>query len=138
MRRNALAAAAVLLAASAVQAASPAAGLWATPEENGRVEVRDCGAGVCGYVVDGDHIRADPAVKDLMNKNRALRGRTLKGLGIFEGLTGGPPRWKGRVYNPVDGGIYSGYVTLKSPDVLVLTGCIIWPLCQSQTWKRVG
>lgn len=129
---------ALALLSASPAAASSAAGLWSTPQEHGRVEVRDCGAGVCGYVVDGDHIRADPAVHDLMNRNTALRGRPLKGLPIFEGMTGGPPKWRGKVYNPVDGGVYSGYVVQHGPDVLVLTGCIIWPLCQSQTWKRVG
>ena len=101
------------------------------------MEVADCGGGICGRVLDGDHIRAQPGVTDRMNKNPALRGRTLKGLAIFEGLTGGPPRWRGRVYNPVDGGIYSGYVVQHGLDRLVLTGCIVWPLCQSQTWTRV-
>ncbi len=124
-----------LLLATA-HAASPA-GVWRTPEENGRVEVRECAGGICGYVRDGEHLRADPGVTDNMNKKPALRTRPLKGLPIFEGMTGGPSRWTGKVYNPVDGGVYSGSVTLKSADRLVLTGCIVWPLCQSQTWERV-
>ena len=122
----------------ALAAAASPVGVWDTPQEHGRVEVTDCGGGICGRVLDGDHIRANPSVKDLMNRNTALRGRPLKGLPIFEGLKGGPPKWRGKVYNPVDGGIYSGYVVQHGPDTLVLTGCIIWPLCQSQTWKRVG
>ena len=126
------------LFASTAHAASPAAGLWATPQENGRVEVRDCGGGLCGFVVDGDHIRADPNVTDNMNKNKALRGRRLKGIALFEGFTGGPRKWTGKVYNPVDGGVYSGSVRLLSPDRLKLQGCIIWPLCQTQVWRRVG
>ena len=126
-----------LVLAGAAQAASPAAGLWATPEENGRVEVRDCGGGLCGFVENGDHIRADPNVTDNMNKNPALRGRRLKGVALFEGMRGGPRKWTGKVYNPVDGGIYSGSVVLLAPDRLKLQGCIVWPLCKSQVWKRV-
>ena len=57
---------------------------------------------------------------------------------IFENLTGGPTKWTGRIYNPVDGGLYAGTLVQRSPDVLVLTGCITWPLCQSQTWRRVN
>ena len=128
---------ALALLATPAAAASPAVGVWSTPQEHGVVEVTDCGPGICGRVVNGDHIRANPTVTDLMNKNTALRGRPLKGLLIFEGLTGGPPKWRGHVYNPVDGGIYSGYVVQHGPDALVLTGCIIWPLCQSQRWTRV-
>ena len=139
MRRSTLAlVAAGLTLATAAHAASPATGFWATPEEDGRVEVRDCGAGVCGFVADGDHIRADPNVTDNMNKNPALRGRKLKGTPLFEGMRGGPKKWTGKVYNPVDGGIYSGSVTLLSPDRLKLQGCIVWPLCKTQVWKRVG
>ena len=100
------------------------------------MEVRDCGAGVCGYIVDGDHLRADPTVHDRMNKNPALRSRTLKGLPIFENLTGGPTKWTGKIYNPVDGGTYAGSLVQRSPDVLVLTGCVARILCQSQTWRR--
>ena len=61
----------------------------------------------------------------------------MKGLPLFEDLTGGPKVWRGKVYNPVDGGIYSGSVTLTSADTLKLTGCIIWPLCKTQVWNRV-
>lgn len=128
----------LLAAAAPAFAASPAVGLWATPEENGRVQVTDCGGGLCGRVVDGDKIRANPAVKDVKNKDAALRDRTLKGAALFEGMTGGPTTWRGKVYNPVDGGIYSGSVTLTAPDSLRLQGCIVWPLCKTQTWKRVG
>ncbi len=137
MMKAGLGAAAVLLAAGTAGAASPAAGVWSTPQEHGVVEVADCGGGLCGRIVNGDHIRADPAVTDRMNRNAALRGRPLKGLAIFQGLTGGPPKWRGRVYNPVDGGAYSGYMVQHGPDALVLTGCIVWPLCQSQRWTRL-
>ena len=128
--------AAALGAAPSATAASSAVGLWSTPQDHGRVQVRECGAGLCGYATDGDHLRADPSVHDRMNKNPALRSRPLKGVPIFEGLTGGPPRWSGLVYNPVDGGTYTGSVTLKSADTLVLTGCVARILCQSQTWRR--
>lgn len=132
--------AAVIAAATAggVRAATPAVGVWATPEENGRVEVRECGSGLCGYVVDGDHIRAEPGVKDLQNRDPALRGRTLKGLPLFEGMTGGPKLWRGKVYNPVDGKIYSGSFEVIDADRVKLQGCFIYPLCKTQVWKRVG
>ena len=126
-----------LLAAAPSALASPATGTWSTPQEHGVVEVSDCGGGICGRIVNGDHLRAEPNVSDRMNRDPALRGRPLKGLPIFEGLSGGPPRWRGKIYNPVDGGLYSGYLTQPGPDALVLTGCIVWPVCLSQRWTRL-
>ena len=119
------------------RAASPASGRWSTPENNGVVEVSECGAGVCGAVVTSDRIKADPGLKDAYNKTIALRTRPIQGLQIFHEMTGGPEIWKGRVYNPADGGTYSGSVRLVSADRMKLTGCIVWPLCKSETWTRL-
>ena len=135
--RLALSAALLSLALAAAAHASPATGVWRTPEEGGKVEISDCGPGICGHIVDGTRLRTDPNVTDNINKNPALRTRKLKGLPLFEDLIGGPKVWKGKVYNPVDGGLYSGSVTLTGPDQLKLTGCIVWPLCKTQVWNRV-
>ena len=118
-------------------AASPASGLWRTTENGGIVEVVDCGGGICGRVVTSERIKADPTIKDAYNKNPALRGRPIKGLALFEGMTGGPQVWKGKVYNPADGGTYSGTVKLVDAERLSLRGCIVFPLCKTQTWTRV-
>ena len=126
----------VLLAASSALA-SAASGRWRTAENGGVVEVIDCGEAVCGRVVSSLQITADPEIKDAYNKNPALRGRLIKGVALFEDMRGGPTLWKGRVYNPADGGTYSGTVTLISADALRLRGCIVFPLCKTQTWTRI-
>ena len=128
----------LVFAAATPALASPLDGLWRTPEDGGIVRLYDCGDGVCGKVVDSEALKRDPAMPDRYNKDPALRTRTIKGLEIVHHVVGGPQEWKGgSVYNPNDGGTYRGSLKLVGPDTLKLTGCIIFPLCKSQTWTRV-
>jgi uncharacterized protein (DUF2147 family) len=46
-------------------------------------------------------------------------------------------RWKGDLFNPENGKIYGGTITLDSPTELTLTGCLIAFLCQSERWNKV-
>ena len=135
---RAAAAAAVAVAALAGAAdASPISGRWHTQSNNGIVEVSDCGPGVCGRVLTSDRIRTDPNLQDSRNKDPALRTRPIRGMALFEEMTGGPRVWRGRVYNPEDGKTYSGSVTSVSADKMKLTGCVLRIFCKSQTWTRV-
>ena len=123
--------------ATVVQAAEPT-GLWATPANGGRVQISRCGDSLCGKLAGSNDLKVDPAFRDINNRDPALRGRALMGLPMLWGFTGGPERWSGgRVYNPQDGGIYSGSIELLSADTLKLKGCIVAPLCRSQVWVRV-
>lgn len=127
----------VLALLAAAPADASAAGLWATPVGNGRVEIAECGAGLCGKLMDADRLRRDPNLKDGNNRDPALRNRPGKGLPLFEGWVGGPPRWKGRIYNPQDGRTYAGSAELVGPDRLKLQGCVFYPLCMTEVWTRV-
>ena len=128
-----------LMAPALAFAASPLAGDWNTPEKHGVVRIYDCGDALCGKVVAGDDIKADPTITDQKNKDAALRSRTMKGLVIFTGLTGGPKEYKGAsLYNPADGGTYKGSITLVDDKTLRLTGCIVWPACKTQVWRRAS
>ena len=125
-------------AAAPAFAASPAEGLWLTPTHNGQVQISQCGQALCGKLLTSDRIKADPNLKDVENKDAAQRGRLLKDLPLLQGFTGGPSQWKGgSVYNPEDGGTYKGTIKMLNPDQLKLTGCIVFPLCKTQTWNRV-
>lgn len=134
-------AAAVVAAAAAL--ASPAlagdpTGLWQTPTNGGQVRIARCGEALCGTLVTSNHIRADPNLRDVRNKNEAQRNRTLRGLPMLSGFTGGPTEWRGgTVYNPEDGGAYRGAITMTDDNSLRLRGCIVAPLCKTQTWTRV-
>jgi len=67
-----------------------------------------------------------------------LRNRQLKGLTILQGFARGENGWDGgSIYNPDDGGTYKATITIADPDTLKLKGCIVWPLCKTQVWKRL-
>ena len=129
---------AVMIAVPAFAAPS-IVGEWNTPEKHGVVRIYECGDALCGKVVNGDDIKADPTLTDQKNKDAALRSRTMKGLVIFSGLTGGPKEYKGAsLYNPADGGTYHGSMTVVDDNTVKLTGCVVFPLCKTQVWHRAN
>jgi uncharacterized protein (DUF2147 family) len=118
--------------------AADVTGLWATPTNGGQVEIGRCGNSLCGKLVTSESIKADAGLKDAKNKDKAQRGRTLKNLQMLYDFTGGPTKWTGgKVYNPDDGGTYSGTIEVLSDNQLKLKGCIVAPLCKTQVWNRV-
>ena len=146
---------AMMLAAAAQMAGTPAgtsaaggpaddiAGRWITETRHGIVEITPCGASICGRLIDSDTIRGDPRSRDDNNKDPAQRQRPLKGLMMLQGFHAGTAHsaksWNsGSVYNPDDGGTYHGTITVVDARTLKVRGCIVWPLCKSQVWKRVG
>jgi uncharacterized protein (DUF2147 family) len=130
---------AMMLAAAALSPAERIAGRWMTETRHGVVEIAPCGASICGRLIDSDSIRADPQRRDEHNKDAAQRQRPLKGLTMLEGFHGSGSEWDGgSVYNPDDGGTYHGTLTMVDANRLKVRGCIVWPLCKSQIWKRVS
>jgi uncharacterized protein (DUF2147 family) len=138
MFRTTLIAVAALGALAGPAFAADVTGLWATPTNGGQVEIGRCGNSLCGKLVTSDHIKTDPSLKDVKNKDKAQRDRTLKNLQMLYDFTGGPTKWTGgKVYNPDDGGTYSGTLEVLSDNQLKLKGCIVAPLCKTQVWNRV-
>lgn len=118
--------------------ADQALGRWATPSKHGVVEIAPCGGSICGKLVESDSIRTNPGFADSKNKNPALRSRPLKGMMLLQGFTRSDTGWDGgSIYNPEDGGTYKATITIVDADTLKLKGCIVWPLCKTQTWKRL-
>lgn len=137
MFRTTMIAAAFGLMATPVLAAD-ATGLWQTPTNGGQVEIARCGNSLCGKLVSSNHIRENPALKDVRNKDESQRVRTLKNLQMLYDFTGGPTKWTGgKVYNPDDGGTYSGTIELIGENQLKLKGCIVAPFCKTQVWTRL-
>ena len=141
MRVKVLAVALAVLAVSgaraADQGADAAVGRWRTAQDGGVVEVSRCGDGLCGNIVTSERLKADPMQKDIRNKVPSLRERPIKGLAIFQNMAGGPTLWQGKIYNPIDGGMYAGSLQLTGADTLTLKGCLVWPLCRAQNWRRM-
>jgi uncharacterized protein (DUF2147 family) len=132
----------LLAAAAALGSPAAVAGKWETPTKHGVVEIVACGPSICGRLVESDGLRANPQLRDVHNKDTAQNGRPLKGLLMLQGFAAttvnGKEGWDGgTIYNPDDGGTYKGTITMVDADTLKLRGCIVWPLCKSQTWKRV-
>jgi uncharacterized protein (DUF2147 family) len=127
-----------MLAAAAAVSPDSAVGRWRTETRNGIVEVERCGASICGKLVTSDGLRTNPDMRDINNKDPNLRGRKLMNLQVLSGFQRGDGEWTGgTIYNGDDGGTYKATVTPIDADHLKVKGCIIWPLCKSQTWTRV-
>jgi len=94
-------------------------GKWRTPSKHGVVELGRCGESVCGRLVDSDGLKTNPDLRDANNK--------AKGNEWVEG----------QIYNPEDGGTYKATITPSGANSLKLKGCIVWPLCKTQTWTRI-
>ena len=128
----------MLLLAAATRSPDQASGRWRAETKNGIVEVARCGGSICGTLVTSDGLKAEPDLRDTHNKDAALRGRRLVGLQLLGGFTRGAGEWTGgTIYKADDGNTYKATVTPIDPDHLQVKGCIIWPLCKSQTWTRV-
>ncbi|RHW19060.1 DUF2147 domain-containing protein [Sphingomonas gilva] len=139
--KRALLALALLSVPSALPAAGEEAliGRWNTQKQGGVVEIHRCGQALCGRVVDGAPLRANPDQRDTRNPDKALRGRRVMGLRVLHGFTGGPREWKGGpLYDPETGdGAKSGTLTLVDASTLKVKGCLMAFLCRTQTWTRV-
>jgi uncharacterized protein (DUF2147 family) len=133
-----LAAAALATALASPALAGDPTGLWQTPTNGGQVRIARCGQALCGTLVTSNTIRADANARDAENRDTTLRSRTLRNLPMLTGFTGGPTEWRnGSVYNPADGRTYRGTITMTGDNSLNLRGCVVAPLCKTQTWTRV-
>jgi uncharacterized protein (DUF2147 family) len=114
-------------------------GTWKTPKHDGKVVIEECGAAICGRVIDGRELRANPNQTDVRNPNVSKRERKILGLNILEGYTGGPTAWTGgTVYDPQTGDSSSdSTLTLQSPNTLVVKGCRL-VFCRSETWTKIA
>jgi uncharacterized protein (DUF2147 family) len=122
----------------AAPSADSVVGQWKTETRNGIVDVTRCGPSLCGTLLTSDGIRANPALKDINNKDEKLRGRQLKGVTMLQGFTQSEGIWDGgTIYNAEDGRIYKARITPVDANTLKLRGCVFVPLCKTQTWTRV-
>ena len=139
MKTKLILAAAVLAGALASPAmAGDPTGLWQTPTNGSQVRISRCGPALCGTLATSNSLRADPDLRDARNRDASLRSRALRNLPMLSGFTGGGSEWSGgSIYNPEDGRIYRGTITMDGDNTLRLRGCVVAPLCRSQTWTRL-
>ena len=131
---------------------SPIAGIWLT-ERLTEITIQPCEVGHCGYVTkivippeiyaknkDAiDQIGVENMF-DHLNKDPALRERPIQGLQILTlDQREAENQFRGEIYNPEDGGTYTGVVTILDDDTIRLTGCGLFDLiCKSEDWSRVN
>lgn len=125
--------------AIAAPAKDPLIGKWRSNDRGGVTAFERCGDALCGRIMDGASLRANPDLRDIKNGNESLRSRKVKGLVVLNNFKGGPTEWKGGpLYDPERGmGVKSGTITLINPDTIKVTGCFGGFICQSEVLSRI-
>jgi uncharacterized protein (DUF2147 family) len=109
-------------------------GEWLTAKGLARIRIDDCGGTLWGINV----WEREPGGVDSNNPNPAERNHPTLGLHILRAMKPTTPGlWQGEVYNPVDGKTYASKISLTSPDVLRIEGCVLGFLCGGEDWTRV-
>ncbi len=140
MRRLTAAAGLLLTAMTAAQAAPDVTGLWLTDDGEAAVDVKACGAALCGTIawLKTPKDAAGQPLRDANNPDAAARTRPLCGLGIFGGARPEGAGWTGGwIYDPDEGKRYSLDLTPTADGTLAVTGFVgIKALGQTVQWSR--
>lgn len=125
--------------ATAASSKDPLLGKWRSEDRGGVTAFERCGDALCGKIIDGASLRANPDLRDIKNGNNSLRSRKVKGLVVLNNFKGGPTEWKGGpLYDPERGmGVKSGTITLINPNTIKVTGCFGGFICQSEVLTRI-
>jgi uncharacterized protein (DUF2147 family) len=114
-------------------------GLWKTAGDEGLVRIEACGQAICGRVAADLRAGDPPPQTKVGNRRDAARDRAIDGQLIMKLKALGPGRWgDGWIHNPDDGKTYKASIALTPDGRLRLKGCLVVPLCRTQTWTRVG
>jgi len=74
---------------------------------------------------------------DNKNPDATKRGRPTLGMPVLLDMKPvDPNKWSGKIYNSEDGQTYSSNISLASPDVLRVQGCVLGILCGGESWTR--
>ncbi|MFI5316069.1 MAG: DUF2147 domain-containing protein [Myxococcota bacterium] len=126
---------ALLLATAVPCAASPGIeGQWRTSSGNVEVEIKACGAALCGTIVRvlSNKSMADPSVD--------LGAKPALGLVVLSNfLPAGDGSFEGFIYDREAVQTYRCNLALDGAGRLVVRGYVGWPMFgRSQLWTRVG
>ena len=107
-------------------------GIWKNRPNTLVVSIAPCGAALCGTVVE-----ADQAAKDSVRKAGTAN---LVGTQVLTGLRkSAADTYTGQVFNPNLDIHAAGTITLVSPTVMIVKGCVLAGLiCRQQHWTRIG
>jgi uncharacterized protein (DUF2147 family) len=124
--------AATFLLTGLALAADPT-GEWRVANGDANIRIDDCDGTLWGII----SWEKSPGV-DEYNPNPAQRTRPTLGLHILLGMRPTKPGlWEGQIYNAENGKTYTSKLTLPSPEVLRVEGCVLGFLCGGENWTRV-
>jgi uncharacterized protein (DUF2147 family) len=107
-------------------------GEWLVTDGYAHIRVEKCGDQYWGVV----SWEQQPGT-DTNNPDPAKRNRPTLGMPVLLAMKATQPnRWDGQIYNSENGKTYTGNITLSSPDVLRVEGCLLI-FCGGQDWTRV-
>ncbi|CAN5439876.1 DUF2147 domain-containing protein [soil metagenome] len=112
-------------------------GDWLVEDGVANIRVAECNGSMWGAV----SWEKTPGGIDKNNPDVSKRTRPTLGMLTLIDMKKKPKadEWNGKVYDAKDSGkLYSASIRPKGPDELEIEGCLVWPLCGSQTWTRVG
>ncbi len=121
-----------LCSIGAASAQSPV-GEWMVKDQTAHIRIVSCGNSLWGVI----NWTKGPPGKDENNPDPAKRARSVMGMPILINMKPGEAQWEGEVYNAQNGQTYTSYISLKSPDVLQIQGCVLGFLCGGEDWTRV-
>ena len=125
------------------QGAPTVTGVWLDNDGKAGVEVKPCGAEMCGNIV---WLKAplDPKGKpwtDELNSNVSMRGKPICGLQIIGGLKpAANGLWQGGwIYDPEEGKRFDLELSLENPGTLKVFGYAgVRLLSETMMWKRLA
>jgi uncharacterized protein (DUF2147 family) len=112
-------------------------GDWQVEDGVANIRVAECNGSMWGAV----SWEKTPGGTDKNNPDVSKRTRPTLGMVTLIDMKkkAGADEWNGKVYDAKDSGkLYSASIRPKGPNGLEIEGCLVWPLCGSQTWTRVG
>ena len=138
MKRFIAAGAVFLLWAGTALAQSPVGqsplGEWRVKDGTADIRIVQCDGALWGVIA---WTKTPPGTDD-NNPDPALRGRSVLGMPILINMQPAGDRWEGQVYNAENGQTYSSNISLVTPDVLKIEGCVLGGLiCGGEDWTRV-
>jgi uncharacterized protein (DUF2147 family) len=132
MKRTCFALATLALSTGFALAAEPV-GEWLVTDGYAQIRVEKCGDQYWGVV----SWEQQPGT-DTNNPDPAKRNRPTLGMPVLLGMKATQAnRWDGQIYNSENGKTYTGNISLSSPDVLRVEGCLLI-FCGGQDWTRVA
>jgi uncharacterized protein (DUF2147 family) len=109
-------------------------GEWLTENGLAHIRIDNCDGALWGII----SWEKEPGGTDSNNPNPAERNRPLLGSHVLLAMKPTPQgRWEGEVYNAENGKTYDANISLTSPDVLRIQGCVLGFLCGGENWTRV-